>query len=174
MTDSTMVTVTPDPNVDFDMDAAKQRRAFYNGFMADVERASEGMKRVREAREAVKLVQNRLSLVEDSTLSDLKAKTDSITQSLNELEGLYMLPADFEGYDHVTVLLEDRIWQAYSFFGPNDRMPAGNAQNAVNAARSEIDKVLAEIDTFFDLEWKKWREDVEQIDLNPFRKMDQD
>lgn len=173
MKDSTMLTVLPDPRVPFDVEGAAKAADHHRSLFSTIEKAATSFRKVRDAQEVIQLVKKQIAMQEDTTLNDLSAKADSLMGELKKLEEHWMTAENFEGYDHVTKRLNDYLYSAMSYLGPEDRAPGQNAIIAAEKAKVKTDEVVAEVNAFFEDTWKPWQEEVEATQLSPFRKMNE-
>ncbi len=171
MKDSAMITVLPDPRMAYEADNAAKAADHHRELMETVSKARKAFDRIRDAQEVIGMVKQQIALQEDTTLQELMVRADSLMSELKKLETLFMTAEDFEGYDHVTMRLNDYLYRAMSFVGPFDRAPGQNARRAADKAQEQTDEVLATIRAFFDERWSPWQEEIEKVELSPFRKL---
>ncbi|MDG1781418.1 MAG: YCF48-related protein [Flavobacteriales bacterium] len=160
--------VHPDPRRPFNAENAQAQRAFLYEVNNTIERAEKAFSRIREGQELMSFVTKQINMADDTLLNDLKAETDSLKQVLVEFETQYMTAEDFEGYDHVTQRLNDYLWRPRSFVDAPDAVIGQNAQFAKEKAEEETERVVQEINAFFNGPWKEWRGKVEQASMTLF------
>jgi hypothetical protein len=73
-----------------------------------------------------------------------------------------MLPADFRGYEDVTVRLINLLYDAYGYTLNAASLPGRNAVDAVRIASEETDKICLRLNAFFQGPWKQFSQKVEQ------------
>lgn len=164
--------VHPDPRRPFNTENARAQRDFIYEVNNTIERAEKAFTRVREAQELMSFVTQQITMADDTLLNDLKAETDSLKGVLVEFEALYMIAEDFEGYDHVTQRLNDYLWRPRSYVDAPDAVIGQNAQFAKEKAEEETERVVQEINAFFNGPWKEWRAKVEETTMKFFTDYD--
>lgn len=135
-----------------------------------VKAAKDGFDRMKEAQKTIKATNARLEYAEDKALKDSVMNLGkTCTDSIKALQALYRTPKDFEGYDHVTVRLNDLLYAASSYINSADGVPGATTDIALKAAEDRLKMVLKRINDFFEKEWKAYRAAAEGVETPMFK-----
>jgi hypothetical protein len=84
------------------------------------------------------------------------------------MQELFLTPKDFEGYDHVTIRLNNLLSTAFSFVRSSAGKMGENGEHAMRAARARLEEVLARVNALFDTQWPAYRSLVESATIPQF------
>lgn len=156
---SVSLKVLPSPLTHYDPAARQRLEANYQRFAQSADR---GYKLFEGLKEAEKLSQTWLNQAydQDSVQAYLKKSFKPIADSLATLKGLFMLPADYRPYEEATLRVMDRYESAISLLN-GDGME--NAEFALANLERHLDSVAKRSNAFFEGDWKKWINEVQQF-----------
>lgn len=146
------VKVHYDPRVVFIDMAYAERYDLHQQLEKTVVLADSLFESMKEMRKTIKLAEQNLNYLSDSTLTDLSNQLDSLNQECAAFEGLYMIDKDFKGYDHVTERLTNVLWNASNLIDTGREFPGENAARAVQIAQertAEVAKKHEEMMSFY-------------------------
>lgn len=167
-TSGTMM-VTFDPRSSWDQEGYNARKALLEQHNKVIDLARMGLLRLGEAEKTISLVNSQAVNANDSAQAKLKKEGKRLNDSLQVLIEYYRTPQDFVGYDHVTVRLSDRLSQARSYIGSSEGAPNQMALLSYEQAKAETERVIEEINAFFETEWKAYQQLVEENKLSIFK-----
>ncbi len=166
----TSLRVLPDPRVQFNDELWREKELLASNLEKLVSKADRGFERIKEAKAKLDLVDRNLKLIDEATSDSLKKEMKSLTEKLEQLELLYMLPESFEGYDHVTKRLSDYLWNVSGYLGTYASGIGENANSAYNHAKLKTDEAIEEINLFFQNDWESFNSKLEEIEFNFIKK----
>lgn len=152
------VKISADPRSDWSDEGYNARLALLKKHQNTIRVASKGMEQLLEAQKIIGIVNQNMLHSDDSTQSELKKEGQRLADSIKTLQGLYTLPADFVGYDHVSIRLNDRLGNAKSYILNSENGPSQMAKLSYEQAKTETQKVLDQINAFFEKEWVAYQE----------------
>lgn len=167
--DEASANVKTDPRAVWNEAAYDEKMVLLEESNMVVRAASEGMKRLVEAQKAIGVVNQTLLLLDDSTQSDIKKEGKRLTDSIKNLMKIYMVPEDFVGYDHVSIRLNDRLGAARNYIMSSEQGPNQMAKLTHAQAKAETEKVLTQINKFFETEWTIYQKMVEEKSVGVFK-----
>jgi len=162
----TQIRVLPDPREDFDKLKWEEKETLTKNIDSLVENADKAFENLKDAKSTLDLISQNLKLIDEVVADSLKKDIQTLNSRISELESLYMLPEDFEGYDHVTKRLNDYFGAAYDYLGTYSSGQGENAQISYEKAKIETIKVVEEVNTFFQTDWKEFNAKLDGIDFN--------
>ena len=163
----TSVRVNPDPREPFSAEQWDKREKLRAELEEIIAKADKGFESLKKAKSSLNLVEENLKLLEKADADSVRADIKSLKKQLAELEELYMLAEDFEGYDHVTERLNDLLGNASSYLGSYASGVGSNAENSIALASKETERVLQEINQFFEEHWNPFSEKMSAITFKP-------
>ncbi len=152
-TDTAWVTVKPDPRINFNFNAAKERHKILESFEGKVTEAKIAFDQLISAEKNLGRMKKMVDLMPDSVKTDLNKQIKPVRQKIDSLKNIYVLPASFEGYDHVTQRLNDMLYNAYGFIADSEGVPGPNAMQAKQNTEAKIDSTVKAINSFIENEW---------------------
>ncbi|MBL7812643.1 MAG: hypothetical protein JNL57_10510 [Bacteroidetes bacterium] len=165
--DSAQIEVKLPPGITWDAAGWNRKQALYNRLKTAAGKAEKSFEGLKEAEKTLDMVTN-ARYADDSANTRLKKLAEPLRDSLKTLKWLYMLPADFRGYEDVSVHLMNWLADAAGLI-ESSAAPSGNAETAVSLAEAETTKTIARVNAFFAGPWLKWKEAVEKEKMKPFK-----
>lgn len=127
---------------------------------------------IKEMRSSFSLVNSLLETQADSIQSRIKEKHKKMIQSLDSLELMYKQPKEIKGIqrnpDNVRSKLRLANWYNNSQWGA----PTVNSELAVSSAMNAARDYIISIRSFIDKEWKEYEMMINELELNPLKKME--
>jgi hypothetical protein len=160
--DSSWCTVMEDPRKPFQYQAYDSSMALYQRFSNVLTRAFEAYEAIKSAEISLKVSREAMELANDSLKNQLQKESKKLQDSLQQFKALFMLPADFRGYEDVTVRLNNLLYEAYGYIMNTEVYPGRNALDAVRIAEAETDRICGRLNAFFEGPWAKFKMNVEQ------------
>jgi hypothetical protein len=151
---SGLLEVRQDPRNEVANDKLIAKQKFTQSVLALADTSGKAFDELQRAKQVIQLVQKQITMLNDTLYKPVSARADSLLKRIAELEGEFMLPEDFKGYNHVTKFLTDYLWDAMSHadnLGPN-------ATEAYEKALTETNRVTSLVSEFFSNEWKAWEQ----------------
>lgn len=163
--DSTDVTVAPDPRTSFDMNAARARHAMYASYEAIATRATDATDRLREINEAIARVAAGLVDRDDEPAKEAvkqgKALQDSVSTLLNAFfgeegkQGIYRNPETISG----------SLSTARSYIFSSDRAPSTPEDIALSQARVAVDAFVESVNGVLGGAWITYSDSVKAANI---------
>lgn len=166
--DSTMVTVHPNPHIDTSLAGLKRKRAAQVALGEQIEMATEDFNRLKKAKKTVELVNKTMVHAPDSVQKDLKELGKAMTDSLNQLQLLFMNPPDAKGIQYTSDKLTSMLWPANGYFNESQDGISPNGKNARDRAIRKIKEINEKVNAFFEKDWKQYRTKVEAVEIDLF------
>ncbi|MEM1322402.1 MAG: hypothetical protein AAGG75_19220 [Bacteroidota bacterium] len=170
--DSTEVKVLADPRLDVSESDLHAREAAAEAFRAIVTKASEGFARLQEAQKTVKLVDEQMINVPDSTKKEIAKMGKTMKDSISQLMNLYMNPENTKGIIRSSDKLNSYLYRANRYISDSKGAPNQMAQLTTEQAKAKVEEVLGRINAFFDKDWAAYQEAVEQVQYSLFKAYD--
>jgi len=164
-----MAMVNADPRRAFKIENAKAQRLFIYDVNETIAQAEKAFSRVCEAKEMVEFVNKQITMTEDTLFNDLNAEGDSLMKSLTAFEDRYMLPKDFDGYDHVSKFLNNYLWRPRSYVGAPDAPLGQKCSFGEGEGRRRNRKMVKDVNDFFNGPWAEWQTKVESSKMRFFK-----
>ena len=169
---STAVHVKADPRLGISINQMKAKQTALEDYAKWVEKAAKGFSQLKEAKKTIKLVNDQMVNAPDSTKKEIADAGKAVQDSITRLMNLYFLPEDSKGIQDSSDKLSSFLWRARGFINASDGAPNQNAQHAVDKAKSEIQKVLDQINTFIANDWKTYQQKVETVKYSLFKEFE--
>jgi hypothetical protein len=132
-----------------------------------VDRAYKAYEGLKEAEKTMQTVLG-MRYADDSAAVRLKKLSGKLKDSLEVLKDLFIIRADFRGYEDVSVRLNDRLYAAAGYIS-SAQMPGENAEVSLRNAIQATDAITKRVNAFFEKEWKAFREEAEKEKTRPFK-----
>lgn len=169
--DSAMVKVYTDPRISENFAALKQRYDLYDKHEKNIARAAEAFQRLNEISDNIKHLLKQEDLLEKDDYKALKDSSKSLQKTVAELQDIFMLSESFEGYEHVTVRLNELIGQTSDYILSSQQAPGPNAKLAYKQCEEEINKAVNKINQFINEDWAAYTTFVQSIKFKTFKEI---
>ncbi len=167
--DSTMLKVKADPRQNITTADITAIQKVYDTYYDNVKRAETAFQKIKEAKKSVAIVKKMMTVAEDSIQTKIKEQNKEMGKKLADLEELYMDKPDQKGIQRNPNTLNNYLYGASRYVGSSWTEPGKNAMLAVTQAKEKTDKVIKQVDSFFEEEWVKYKEFVNTLNLTPFK-----
>lgn len=167
--DSTIIQVNPDPRINFNEREYSQKEKFNQQLESYIRSSKMAVDQLNDAAQRIKKVNQSLEFLPDSVSKKIKQTGKALQDSINNLYLYFMNDKNFEGYDHVTIRINQRLSSAEEYI---DSYSAG-AENQVQISLQNIEEqlkiVLPKVNDFFSDDWVKFQNLVEQSNPKLFK-----
>ncbi len=170
--DSTIIEVKPDPRVIYDANGEQQRRQLIREHHKTVDLARNAMEQLLDAQETIKRVETSFALAEDSIQKKIKKAGKEINDSIVKIQNLFMQAKGLKGYQDNSRKLNTYLYNASEHLGSVNGAPTSTTKNAVKKAADETDKVVNQINDFFQTKWKEYETKVADYQMELFKEFD--
>ena len=160
--DTMTMTVAHDPRLGFDEAAYTSASEHVEEVHGEVERLSNLMQELAVAEETMKTMDGLWTLLGDSTTTELDSLQAKMGKGISAIQDMLWMPEDFVGYDHVTVRVMGRLYDAM----PNMLQGAtANDARKLEIARQAIDDVEVEVRSLMDGTWQDMLRAARGLDI---------
>ena len=166
--DSTLLTVKPDPRVAFSAETINRNRERLEPFLAKVEKLTEGIDRMNEARSSMENIGRLIPKKETDEIKRLKEAGKAAADTLKAIGSVLEPDRSIKGIFRDPKVITRDLWRIRSLLYETD--PLNETQLLIlEQAEKNIDKVMLRIIRFFDEQWPAYRDAVEKANLSLFR-----
>ncbi len=166
--DSVEIDIKKDPRSSTTMEDLEAINAVYDQYYLDVERATDGMHRIIDAKNQLSLVKKLLEVQTDTTSANQLKTLKDLQKGLKKLERLYFMPEGLKGIQRDPNVLTNQLYGVNYFVGSSWTKPGKNAMLVFSKTTEKVNKTLEKVNTFFTEEFDPFRKEVENRSLNPF------
>ena len=167
--DSANVAVKPDPRDVYVFNHVQRKNGIIDEFSEYVKAATQAYDFLMDVEAELTTIIKRSELMSDSTAAQVMRKTKAIQKTINGFKDRYALSPDFEGYNHVSVFLTDRIGSTIGYLDSSPGIPGPNAMLLKSQVEEEIRTIVDEINTFMKGEWNDYKLFVLQTTVKLFK-----
>ena len=158
---STTVKIKPDPRLELDQAGFKRQQAYMLTFEKMVKRATQAADRVREAQEKIK----QISALNKAPNSEFKTTQTELKQQLKKLLRLFYPAKSVQGIFRSSDFINDELQNASYRLVYTKDMPFQTQDNILAKAKINLNKVLEQVNIFFDQKWANYIKEVQKLDL---------
>jgi len=167
-TASSDVRVRMDPRIPTDRADLQARQELMDRFMNLVEDATAAADRLRDAREAIGLVNDQLADRSDSTAQDLREHGQALRDSIEAvMEGL-VGRGDVQGIRRDPSIVTAHLFTVSRYLQSACDAPEQPEQRAMQHAEVRLQEALDDVNALFADEWPAYRSAVEEADRSIF------
>ena len=160
--DSMAMTWVHDPRTVFDAVKHEEGVVQMKRAYAEMERLSDLMQELAAADEAMAAMSRVWAHLGDSTTTVVDSLHQEVAEGITAIHDMIWMPEDFVGYDHVTVRVMSRLYDAM----PDIREGAtANDQRKLEIARGAMDEIEAEVRSLMDGPWKALMEAAREVEV---------
>ncbi|WP_461125652.1 hypothetical protein [Spirosoma aerophilum] len=169
--DSTFLTVDPDPRVPFDKEAALARKALQERLNKNIRQLTEVTKRIQEANDAAEGVKSRLKEKKGTEYDELRKLTLSIQDSLKKArEEVVGKRTERQGLGSVYMLTPMfKIQEAGSYINRRTEMPTKTESQLVDQAEMLSKQTITKVNQFFSRQWSEYYKKVQATPLETMK-----
>jgi len=170
--DSTNINVKYDPRVQMQESVLLAKKQMQKRLEDSEEKAAEAMKRLRESKEIVDQYVKRMKDKDEEKFKELLEESKAVKDSIESL----IVPivgedtSDEEGIVRSPIpSVDDRIGIASFYIGTSLEAPGDTEKRLVQQAEEKLSEAVKAVDEFFANDWKDYKQEVEKLDLSPFK-----
>jgi len=168
-TDSTTVTVHPDPRLPYSLENGKAKQAAFDEFYQTVRLATDAWKRLDEAEKTLDRVDKALENAPDSLKTDIQKQGKALRDSIRQMRDIFMDPPNQKGIQRNPNTLMRVLFTAYRYIDNSDGAPNASAQVTTDKARREVGRILDRMNAFFEKDFADYRQKVEAVPFSLFK-----
>ena len=165
--DSTIVNVKFDERIIVSMTDLAERDKLLDQLIKQIETATDAGDCLREAKETVGLISKRLQERKDDEAKDLKKNGKALLDSIKTLDEL-INQKDVQGIRNDNTKLGNLLSTAYSAVQSSWDAPGQRELITMQQAERSLNIILKRINTFFDTNWKNYKDAVEKAAVSFF------
>lgn len=158
--DSAMVNVKLDPRLPISEADMQARENTMQTMYGKVSVITEAMDRLREAKQAISLINRQIGDSEDQKAKDAKKMGKDMETAVQKLIESVSGKDDVQGIFRSPTILSAKIYGAMSYMGYAGK-PTPTAELVMKQAEVDMAKFLVEVNAFFEGDWKKYQQAVE-------------
>ena len=160
--DTMLMTVAHDPRIEFDNYIYQVGMAQSLEVYGEVERLAALMQELAVADAAMDAMGPVWELLSDSSTVTLDSLQSEISDGIEAIHDMLWTPKDFVGYDHVTIRVMSRLYNAM----PNlDEGATANDKRKLDIAREAIDQVESKVRALMNGPWKELLVESEKLEV---------
>ncbi|MEM6965600.1 MAG: hypothetical protein AAF573_12590, partial [Bacteroidota bacterium] len=167
--DSTNIKVHLDPRLKITATQLEQKEVAINDFNKIVNAATESFNQLKAAKKTIKLVNDQMVNAPDSLKKQIKKLGKAMTDSITQMQLLYVTPQDAKGITRSDDRLNSKLFTASRYIGGSDGKPGQMAQFATAHAKERLEEVLEKVNKFFAKDWKDYQEKAEAARTSIFK-----
>ncbi len=168
-TDSTSVTVHPDPRLPYDRTRKLAQLEAYMQLKTVAETATAAWKRLGDARKSLRVVRESISFLPDSTRKALSQEIEALDERLDTLEALFVGPKEQKGINRQPETVVSFLWQASRYIDASDGPPNQNARISTALARKKTAEAVEQVNAFLEGPYKAFKEKVNALSIPLFK-----
>ncbi len=168
-TDSTLVTVHPDPRLPMTTSALQSKEDTYEAFYAIVKKADDAFDALQDARKSVNRVNETLVNLPDSLQKQIKDLGKAVVDSIEVLEKLYMLPEGLKGIQRSSENLNGTLYRTSGYLNSYEGTKSQQLDIMMQKAREETQMVLEKVNDFFATDFSEYQKKVEEMQRPLFK-----
>jgi hypothetical protein len=162
------VRVRMDPRISVDMGALQARQAMMDRFMNLVEDATAAADRLRDAQEAIDLVEGHLEDHSDSMADSLREQSTAMRDSIETLMEGIIGRDDVQGIRRDPSIVTAHLYTVARYLQSAYDAPEQPEQRAMQHAEARLQTAIDHVNAFFADGWTAYRSAVEAADLSIF------
>lgn len=166
------ITVHNDPRSTISPQQRTEQLQHLKKHMDMVQIATDGFNQLLDAQGVINRVQSDLEELPKEDQDTIRAKAKEISKEISRLQEMFMTPKGFEGYDHVTVRLNDMLYESYTYLGEAAGKPTENALHAYHNAYKKLKEIVPQINKVIQEDMKAFEALVRERKVDYFREME--
>lgn len=157
--DSTFFEVKADPRIDTPVEKYDQYELMRSKIDTLITRATSYSDAIVTMKENIHIMEQRMSLLEDTTFRKIQLIGDSLKKDIDQLFNLFFLPEDTRGIVDDSHTISSLLYTAI-YNNSIENISEGNAITYQHALES-VDKAKEKINALITGRWSRWREAIE-------------
>ena len=168
-TDSTLLTVKPDPRMDISIEAMKANYALLQPVLEKMQKLAEAVDRLKESKKIMQEVNKLLPEKKGAGYNDFKKLSKTASDSLKAIRAAILPPEHIQGLYFNPKLVTTKLRGMYGLLFEREPYTA-TQKTQLSMAEHLIDSTLRRINAFFDNTWADYKKAAEGMHLSPFNK----
>ncbi len=170
--DSITVRVLEDPRLPLPAAERAAKAATTRDLYQTVDKAQRAFARLREAEKTIKLVEDQLANVSDSTKKEALKLGTTLRDSINRLKDRFFQQKEPKGIQRDPNNLNARLYQALGYIDSGTAAPNATTQIAIRQAKADTERLVERVNALFDQPWQDYRSKVEAVRYSLFKNFD--
>ena len=166
---SQVINVITDPRVNIYSRNLEELQPLYDRQMELAELTGKALKQLREAKETIGSVNKLLDPKQNKNHKELKTKGKEAQEKIEQLEKLIVNPRGRQGISRNPKVLSTQVGMLNRYLYSNTTGRNETHNVLLAHAEKETEKVLEQINSFFDEEWADYENEVESARLSHFK-----
>lgn len=133
--------------------------------------SNEAFEQLKGAKKTLGALKDQMESVLPDKKKAIEEKAKTLSDTLNKLTDIFMLPESSKLFDHVTKRLNQKLWHALEYISSSGGEPTENARLALKSVEIEVDAMLVRVNRFFAEDWAEFRKMVEAAQPSPFKQI---
>lgn len=171
VTDETRITVAADPRLPLNNSAANEVYATGKSMEKMTQTASDAVKQLAESKAVAEKYGKDLKELDEKKYKDQIKASTAIVKQIDSVVALYLGTVDkrqgITRNPEVTVM--QRIGTASYYTNTRKTGITKTERDLINYAEAELKSALEKTNSFFNADWKAYRENIEKLDVSPFK-----
>jgi photosystem II stability/assembly factor-like uncharacterized protein len=170
--DSTSITVHPDPRQDYNRAGAAARVALYQSMEGLFSAGTDALKQLTDAGEAHEWIGEKLSAMEEDDRGDLMDEHTAVKDSLDAVRALIFGEQGAQGIRRDPKTISSRMRTALGYISRSTDMPGASEDAAIAQSRAAVSDLVELVNGFIGGRWAEYVGAIEGADLQWFTPME--
>ena len=174
----TTVNVKADPRIERSATELKEMADFRDRLISAVDQSTSAIDKLNEAKKAMESAMKMVPGGNEEGLKAAKEQSKEIGKKIKELKELITAPEDVQGIYRDPSILSTKLGELSFYLGVSRfggsfyHKPTPNQEIVLKNVEKDLSAAMGEINTFFDGDWKSFREEIEKLNPTPFKELD--
>jgi photosystem II stability/assembly factor-like uncharacterized protein len=171
--DSALFRVLADPRLSEKGSDLETRAGAIRDFQnTTVTRATRAYERLKLAEKTIKLVEDQMLNVPDTTKKEVLKQAGTLRDSITALKETFFRQKEGKGIQRGADDLNSLLYDAQEHIGNGSGAPNAQAMIAINRAKQEEDRIIARINALFAKPWADFKTQTEAVKYSLFKNFD--
>jgi photosystem II stability/assembly factor-like uncharacterized protein len=167
--DSTFVNIKMDPRSSVTIAQLKAKQEAFDDYFKIVEKATAAFDQLKQAKKTIKLVDSQMVNAPDTLKKDIAKQGKAMQDSISQLMKIFLSPQNQKGIQRNANILNSHLYRASSYIRSSEGAPNQMAQFAIKKAKTETQKALDAVNTFFKNDWPEYQKNAEAAKHSLFK-----
>lgn len=172
VSDSTMITVHPDPREEYNRAGATARIALYESMGGLFSAATDALEQLTDAGEAHAWIGEKLSSLDEEERGDLMEEHEAVKDSLDAVREMIFGMQGAQGIRRDPTTISSRMRTAMGYISRSTDMPGETEEVAIEHSRAAVSELVELVNGFIGGRWAEYVQAVEAADLSWFTPME--
>ena len=169
--DSVKINVKYDPRLSFNEEVFQSKQKQLDELFKLVSITTEIADRLRESKEITEIISKKYSNSNKEIIKQVKQLNDSINKKIDSVQAIiFGEKQEKQGIFRRPDILNDNLNNTEYYINSSDFEPGNNIENMFRKCNMQLDELIKRFNLFYDLDWQKYQEDINKIDLEIFKK----